>query len=121
MREGFFAVYYTGKAGTGLGLIALTNGTIVGVDSGGAMYDGTYTSDNNKSPLTGTLSLHVPANVALVTGAMPENEPFLLNFPLDLPADFAESQAPQTIRTAKGPVNIIFRKLRDLNMNEASG
>lgn len=118
MREGFFAIYYTGKAGSGLGLIALTNGTIVGVDSGGALYDGTYTSENDTAPLTGTLSLHVPAKVALVTGSMPENEAFALEFPLDLPADFAVSQVPHTIRTAKGAVNLIFKKLRNLTVDE---
>lgn len=118
MREGFFAIFYTGKAGSGLGLIALTKGTIIGVDSAGALYDGSYKSDSDVAPLTGTLSLHVAANVPLVTGAMPEPEPYLLNFPLDLPGNFADAVTPHTIRTAKGSVNIIFKKLRNFNLNE---
>lgn len=116
MREGFFALYYTGKAGSGLGLIALTNGTIIGVDSGGALYDGTYQSENDAAPLTGNLRLHVPASAALVTGSMPENEPYLLNFPLEMPGDFATNQNPQMIRTSKGNVNIILKKLRNLDL-----
>jgi hypothetical protein len=114
MRQGFFAIYYTGRAGSGLGLIVLTNGTIVGVDSAGGFYDGIYESNDDVSPLKGNLCLRVPAGTALVTGAVPQPEPTLLNIPLELPGDFATSQKANTIRTNTGPVNVILKKLRDL-------
>ncbi|MBK8221794.1 MAG: hypothetical protein IPK73_12285 [Candidatus Obscuribacter sp.] len=114
MREGFFSIYYTGCAGTGLGLFALTKGSIVGVDAAGGIYDGDYESDDDKSPLYGVMRLTVPPGVVLVTGNLPENQPFTMNIPLELPADFATSQQPQMVQTSTGPVNLIIRKLRDL-------
>lgn len=118
MREGFFSFYYAGELGAGFGLIALVQGVFVGVDVGGAFYDGTYNSVDDNSPLTGNLCLHVPANLELVTGSKPETAPLMLHFPLELPADFAISDLEYPVQTARGLVNIIIKKIRDLDFIE---
>ena len=42
MNEGFYAIYYTGIASSGLGLLAFKSGTVVGVDAVGGTFDGQY-------------------------------------------------------------------------------
>lgn len=118
MREGFFSIFYTGRAGTGLGLVALTKGSIVGVDAAGGFYDGDYESNDDNSVLIGMLRLTVPPGVVLVTGNQPQSQSFTLNIPLQLPADFATSQKPLMVQTSTGPVNLILKKIRDLTPDE---
>ena len=113
MREGFFAIHYTGKAGSGHGLMALSRGVIVGVDAAGGVYDGEYESEGDQAPLTGNLQLKVLAGVSLVTGPTVEHE-VTLEIPLYLAGDFATSDKPTTVKTTFGAVNVLLKKLRDL-------
>ena len=45
--NGFYAAYLTGTVGQGFAMLVFKDGTIVGVDSGGVKYDGTYTETGN--------------------------------------------------------------------------
>ena len=42
MVNGFYAIYYTGVSGSGIGVLAINNGIIAGADMVGGRYDGTY-------------------------------------------------------------------------------
>ena len=41
--EGIYAIYFTGRVGSGSGLLLLKNGVISGADIAGGIYDGSYT------------------------------------------------------------------------------
>src|SRR6266576_982816 len=112
MSEGIYAMYFTGNAGSGHGLLMLKSGVIAGADAAGGIYDGSY---NPGAP--GTLNVHVrltvPPGFALVTGASAGQKPMVFEIPAQLPENFANGQ-PIALDTPTGPINIIFKKLRDL-------
>lgn len=112
MVDGFYAIYYTGLAGRGFGILVFVNGIISGVDFGGIMYDGAYTVVQDTAVIRGTLKMSVPAGAILVTGGVPSTEPCTLEFPLSLPSGLGDGQ-PVELNLSTGPVNVIFRKLRD--------
>ncbi len=109
--NGFYAVYYTGVSGFGNAVLAITNGVIAGADVAGGIYDGTYTATND-GHWDASISLTVPAGTTLVTGQVLPS-PMTQTFTANLPVDFANGQA-LPIQTTMGPVNAIFKKLRDL-------
>ena len=113
MEEGFYAIYYTGVAGTGFGLFVLSKGVITGVDVGGGTYDGEYQVDRESGTLDGELKFNVPPGLPLVTGHPAQAEAFILKIPLKLPVNLGGEQ-PMTVQTPTGPVNVVMKKLRDL-------
>lgn len=108
--EGFYAMYYTGVSGFGHAVLILRGGVVCGADATGGTYDGKYEIDagNHKFEVV----LTVPAGTTLVTGqTLPE--PFSQTISASLTDTFANGQ-PVPIKTPLGPVNVIFKKLRDL-------
>jgi hypothetical protein len=57
--NGFYAVYYTGKAGSGFAIVVFKDGIIAGADASGGLYDGTYTISEDKHILEGTITMTV--------------------------------------------------------------
>jgi hypothetical protein len=110
--DGFYAVFYTGKISSGFAMIVLRNGVIAGADVSGGLYDGKYTPNADKRHVDATLKLTMPPGVALVTGVPASNETFIQEFPLSLPIDLNEQMVK--IQTPTGPVNLKFKKIRDL-------
>ncbi len=109
--NGIYVMYFTGATGSGHGLLLLQNGTITGADAAGVTYDGTYRLEGDN--LVGTLKMIVPAGTSLVTGAAAGSSPLTFDIPLTLPSNFADGM-PRILSMPTGPVNIIFRRLRDL-------
>lgn len=109
-----FAMYYTGNAGSGLGVVILRDGLIAGADAGGGIYDGNYALENGGKNLVGTVRLEVPPETGLVTGATSGQSAAVLEIPLSLPVDLAGGKTVP-VRTTTGPVNVVFKKLRDLH------
>lgn len=108
--EGFYAVYYTGVAGLGHAVLVINDGIVTGADVTGGEYDGTY------AELDGGVSIEVvltvPAGTTLVTGqTLPA--PYSQTIKAQLPASFGSGQ-PVLVQTPLGPVNAIFKKLRNL-------
>jgi hypothetical protein len=66
--DGFYAIYYTGRAGSGFGVLVLKGGVITGADASGGLYDGEYTVNQGKQMLEGTIKMTVPPGISLVTG-----------------------------------------------------
>lgn len=110
--EGIYAMYYTGHLGSGEGLLMLKSGVVAGADAIGGIYDGSYTKEEG-----GTLNVHVrltiPPGTALVTGGSAGQNPMVFEIPAQLPENFANGQAI-ALNTPTGPINIIFKKIRDL-------
>lgn len=112
MLNGFYSIYFTGLVGVGFGVIILKDGIIMGVDGAGATYDGNYEIDNTKGFIKGKIILKAPPGLQLVTGASSGSEPGRWEIPLILPSDLG-NEKPLSIKTPTGPINVIFRKLRD--------
>jgi hypothetical protein len=109
--NGIYALYMTGGANVTFGLFLLKDGVIAGADAGGGLYDGTFTVRPDGSGADGKVTLVVPPATTLITGSVSDDWR-RLEVPLSLTKDFDKGQ-PTLIHTPTGPVNVIFRKLRD--------
>lgn len=110
--EGIYAMYFTGSTGSGQGLLIMKNGVIVGADVSGGVYDGSYTQEPDRT-LDVKIHLKLPPGAALVTGASAGTTPMEVDIATKLPENFSSGQA-LAIKTPTGPVNIIFKRLRDV-------
>jgi hypothetical protein len=108
----FLPCIILGRKGLGLGLLLLKNGVIAGADAAGATYDGTYT-ELDDGTAEGSVTMTVPPGVQLVTGATAATEPIVHEIPLRLPANLGGGNA-LPLQTPTGPINIIFKRLRDV-------
>jgi hypothetical protein len=111
--DGFYRFVYAGRAGSGLGLLALHGGKITGVDGGGGEYDGHYRQDADTGGLAIHVEILVPANVPLVIGAAARAEPWTLHIDATLPANFAGA-LPVPVPTPFGPISVSFTLLRSI-------
>ncbi len=112
MINGFYAIYYTGVSGSGIGVLAINNGIIVGADMVGGRYDGTYKPSATTGAYDANVRITIPPGSSLVTGALAGPQPLYMDVSMTLPEDLGGEQ-PIRIETPTGPVNVIFRKLRD--------
>ena len=112
MISGFYAIYYTGVSGSGIGVIVINNGIIVGADMLGGRYDGNYTQSAIAGAYDAKVRITIPPGTSLVTGALAGPQPLSMDVTMVLPANLGGEQ-PIRIETPTGPVNVIFRKLRD--------
>jgi len=110
--SGFYAMYYTGTAGSGFAVFIMKDGVIAGADPLGGVLDGSYeeAADGN---IEIAVSLAVPSGTSLVTGTVVGQEPMAQEIKGTFPANFADGNA-LPVRTPTGPVNVIFKRLRDL-------
>ena len=110
--NGFYAAYLTGNGGQGLAMVIFRNGKIVGVDVGGAKYDGIYSGADKGFAMK--ISISFPANTPLVQGGTTgiDEDNSVLDF--HLPTDFL-SQPFIRVNAKHGPVNVKLVKLRELN------
>jgi hypothetical protein len=58
--DGFYRFVYAGRAGSGLGLVALHGGKVTGVNGGGGEYDGQYSQEADTGALTILVAILVP-------------------------------------------------------------
>ncbi len=104
MKEGFYSIAFTGVTGeSGLGLIAMDTGVIVGVDTGGVEYDRTYEYNAGSEMIEADAKAKVPAGANLVTGAPDENFDFKIDFPRET------TNTPFIINTLGGRVNAVIK------------
>ena len=110
--DGIYAMYYTGAAGSGHAVLTMKDGVIAGADAVGGLLDGTYeAAGDGKVDISVTLK-SLPGTW-LVTGKIVEKKDDLMQKIIaTLPRNFGRGNAIG-IRTPTGPVNVIFKKLRD--------
>lgn len=113
--DGFFLMTFTGAVGSGFGIIVLRNGTLVGADVGGATFDGTYSENPSTQTLTLQITMNAPAGMVPVQTGIPMASPTALSFNASVAKDDIGMERPTLIETPLGPVNVIFRKLRDFS------
>ena len=107
-----YAMYYTGKAGSGHAVFVMSNGVIAGADVAGGVLDGTY-RDAGKETYEVSATLTVPAGTWLVTGKVADQQPFTQEISACLPTNLGGG-SPVTMQTPTGPVNVVFKRLRDI-------
>ena len=88
----FYVAYLTGRAGTSILMIVISNGTIVGADISGMKYDGTIAQKPDGSGYTCTVVYVIPPGVPLITGTTPATEPKRIPLQFDLPVNFADKR-----------------------------
>jgi len=110
--DGFYRFVYAGRTGSGLGLLALHDGKITGVDGGGGEYEGHYHADAASGGLVVHVEILVPPNVPLVIGAAARAEPWTLHIDATLPRNFAGA-IPVSVPTPFGPISVSFKLLRN--------
>lgn len=112
MLEGFYGIYFTGAIGSGMGLLTIKSGVVCGVDAAGGIYDGKYVHNAGTGLNDVQLRLTLPPGASLVTGALAGAQPMTMNMNLSLPDNLGGEQ-PVRVNTPTGPVNVIFRKIRE--------
>ena len=110
--SGIYAMYFTGSAGSGHAVFVLMDGVVTGADAIGGVLDGTY-NQAREGYLDVLVTLTVPAGAWLVTGAAAGETPLSQEIRARLPENFGDGK-PILVQTPTGPVNVIFKRLRDL-------
>lgn len=95
----------------GVAALYFKHGMIIGIDSGGIQYSGTY-AGRADGGMEGSIILVVPAGTRLASGNRTDHSTQIA-LPLDLPADFANGK-PHILMLQGQPVQTIFEKLVDL-------
>lgn len=112
VMDGIYAMYYTGTAGSGHAVLAMKDGVIAGADAVGGLLDGTYEAAGDGN-IDVSVTLKSPPGTWLVTGKLVEKEDGLMQkITATLPRNFGRGNSIG-ICTPTGPVNVIFKRLRD--------
>src|SRR5258708_36420808 len=111
MNAGVYVMTFVGSTGSsGGGCLYIGNGKIVGADTGGARYNGTYTEQNGT--LQAKVKLSMAVDGVLVNGvAAPEGR--VLRVQPQMAANVAKGQPPQN-QVAGGPAPATLQKIGDL-------
>lgn len=110
MSKSLYAGYFTGAAGSGLGLFLIGDGILAGADAGGVKYDGALAANLDGS-LEGMIKYTVRPDVAMVTGTQ-VTQPSEVTVPLRIPAGALQGEIV-LIETPFGPVNARFELIRE--------
>jgi hypothetical protein len=113
VTKGFFRIAFTGVAGSGLGVLLLHNGAVVGADTGGAIYDGSYIENADTQALEFQITISMPAGLTPVQTGIPLATPISAPVTASLLQDEIGSGKPTLLQTPLGPVNVLFTKIRD--------
>ena len=113
MVDGIYLMTYRGAADWGSGMLLLQNGMVTGADVAGIQYDGSYVETSDSIEVN--LVLTVPPGASLVQGV--PAQPFTYKIPIKsvLPKSAITKLEPILMELPPGPVNVIFKKLRDLS------
>jgi hypothetical protein len=112
--EGYFRIAFTGSAGSGLGILVLRDGVVVGADIGGVSYDGTYTEDVATKDVIFNVTMSAPAGVTPVQTGVPLAAPASIPLAGAIKQDDLRDNRPTLVNGPLGAVNVIFTKIRDL-------
>ena len=104
---------FAGTSGSGFGVLVLAAGKIAGADVAGAIYNGTYAENAKADQMTIDVDMAAPAGITPVQTGVPLAAPMILR----IDATFAQadmvSEKPILFNTSLGPVNVVFKKIRD--------
>jgi|ERR1700730_2267520 len=111
--DGFFRIAFTGTAGSGFGVLVFHKGMIAGADVAGATFDGSYTENPTAKQLDFQVTMNAPAGITPVQTGIPIAAPMILPINGSILEDDIADEKPTLLQTPLGPVNIVFKKIRD--------
>jgi len=114
MFEGFYRITFTGHFGSGFGVLVFQAGVIAGADVAGAVFDGTYTEKLATYVVDFQVTMNAPAGITPVQTGVPIAVPISLPINGSLLKNEIDSDVPTLLETPLGPVNVLFKKIRDL-------
>jgi hypothetical protein len=112
MAKHLYVAYFTGVAGSNIGMFLIGDGLIVGADAGGLKYDGIM-EHMPDGGLEGIVQFIVPAGIQLISG-MKTNTEQTINVQVRLSLGFDDGVKVTRIDTPAGPINAKFERLREL-------
>jgi len=110
--NGIDAIYFTGSTGSGCAVFVAQDGVATGADPTGGTLDGSYTPSGNDQ-IDLDVNLRIPTGGMLVTGFANGGPDLTHRITATIPANFGNGE-PIAINTPTGPVNVIFRRLREI-------
>ena len=113
MIDGFFRIAFTGTAGSGFGMLVLRDGSIAGADVAGSIFDGTYTENSKTGEIDLQITMAAPEGVTPVQTGIPLAAPIALPITATLAQADIATEKLILLQTQLGPVNVIFKKIRD--------
>jgi hypothetical protein len=88
-------------------------GGVAGADVAGASYDGSYTENDLTGQLDFDITMNAPAGITPVQTGIPLASPISLPIKASLLRDDIGTEKPTLAHTPLGPVNVLFKKIRD--------
>jgi hypothetical protein len=113
MLDGIYSITFRGRADWGLGVIILQHGLITGADAAGVLYDGSYLERDSNVEVK--LTMTVPPGVTLVQGTAAQPKTYSISTEVTIPKTAIAEGRPTLLQLPPGPVNVIFRRLRELS------
>lgn len=114
MLDGFYRMTFTGTAGSGFGIVAFRGGAIAGADVAGATFDGSYKENSANRTFDFQITMHAPAGVTPVQTGIALAAPMTIPINGSVAEPAMVSNEPILLQTPLGPVNILFKKIRDI-------
>lgn len=111
MIDGFYAIYFTGQVGVGMGMLILNDGVIAGADGAGVTYSGEYTIKKGEPTAQGEVRLVAPPGAMLVTGQYAGEQQLEIKFPITIPVHF-DIETEFQVRLPTGPVNVAAKLIK---------
>lgn len=115
MIDGYYAGYMTAAAGNGMALFVFDQGSLVGADLGGVLFDGTYRQEPSGA-WVGSVRVKVPPGVTVIQGVTAPPGGLAYEVGLSLPENFLESPFLE-LTTPLGPVTMKLVKVRETRAN----
>lgn len=110
--DGIYSIAFRGSADWGIGLLLLRKGTVTGADGGGILYDGDY--QDAGALIEFNITMSVPPGATLVQGTPARPTAYTISFGANIPRTALNEAHPVLLELPQGPVNVIFRRLREL-------
>jgi hypothetical protein len=114
MIDGFYRMTFTGTSGSGFGVVVFEGGVIAGADVAGGIFSGTYKEGATKGQVEFQISLTIPAGATPVQTGIPLTTSMTLPIEASLSESDIGSASPYLLQTPLGPVNVLFKKIRDV-------
>ncbi len=113
MIDGFFNIVFTGASGSGFGVLVFSAGIIVGADASGAIYDGKYMENISTGEITIHGKISIPGGAMSVQNGIPLAAATTVHIDATMAKADMLSQKIVLLQTALGPINVIYKKIRD--------
>ena len=114
MIDGFFRIAFTGAKGSGFGVLALQEGVVAGADVAGGTYVGSYVDSPESNEVRFDIKVTLPAGTTPVQTGIPLAASITVPISGTVRHEDILNENPVLLSNQLGPVNIIFKKIKEL-------